>query len=92
MVTYSGVQMSKVHIIMTFLSTQPQPTFTLEPTSLKRWTVKDYHRMSELGILEPNERTKLIAGQITLMAFSEPEPDLFQRTKPDFISDPDNLP
>ncbi len=53
---------------MTPLNTQLQPTFTLEPTSLKRWTVQDYHRMSELGILDPNERTELIAGQITLMA------------------------
>lgn len=37
-------------------------------TRLKRWTVKEYHRMSELGILDINERTELIAGQITLMA------------------------
>lgn len=53
---------------MTPLNTRPNPTFTLEPTYLKRWTVQDYHRMSELGILDPNERTELIAGQITLMA------------------------
>ncbi|MEE3718623.1 Uma2 family endonuclease [Tumidithrix elongata RA019] len=44
------------------------PTFTLEPTNLKRWTVQDYHRMSELGLLNVDERTELIAGQITLMA------------------------
>ncbi|MGB7273099.1 MAG: Uma2 family endonuclease [Geitlerinemataceae cyanobacterium] len=51
---------------MTFLNS---PTsLTLEPTSLKRWVVRDYHQMSEIGILEPNERTELIAGQITLMA------------------------
>lgn len=50
---------------MTPLNTLP---FTLEPTYLKRWTVQDYHRMSELGILDPKERTELIAGQITLMA------------------------
>jgi Uma2 family endonuclease len=53
---------------MTSSNTLPIPTFTLEPTSLKRWTVEDYHRMSELGILNPNERTELIAGHITLMA------------------------
>jgi Uma2 family endonuclease len=47
---------------MTPLNTQ------LKPTSLKRWTVQDYHRMSEVGILDPNERTELIAGHITLMA------------------------
>ncbi len=39
-------------------------TFNLEPTNIKRWTVKIYHRMSELDILDPNERTELIAGQI----------------------------
>lgn len=36
-------------------------------TNLKPWTVQDYRRMSELGILDPNERTELIAGQIVLM-------------------------
>ncbi|MBE9116777.1 Uma2 family endonuclease [Lusitaniella coriacea LEGE 07157] len=41
---------------------------SLEPRSLKHWTVQDYHRMSDFGILDPNERTELIAGQITLMA------------------------
>jgi Uma2 family endonuclease len=35
--------------------------------NLKSWTVQDYHRMSELGILDPTERTELIDGQITLM-------------------------
>ena len=44
------------------------PIFDLEPTAIKRWSVKSYHRMSELDILDPNERTELIAGQITLMA------------------------
>lgn len=53
---------------MTPLNTRPNSTFTLEPTYLKPWTVQDYHRISELGILDPNERTELIAGQITLMA------------------------
>ncbi|MGD2182900.1 Uma2 family endonuclease [Lusitaniella coriacea] len=41
---------------------------SLEPRALKHWTVQDYHRMSDFGILDPNERTELIAGQITLMA------------------------
>ena len=52
---------------MTSLNNQLKPTLTLEPSSLKRWTVQDYHCMSELGILDSNERTELIAGQITLM-------------------------
>lgn len=47
------------------LSSSP---LTLEPTLLKRWTVQDYHRMSEVGILPPDERTELLSGQITLMA------------------------
>jgi Uma2 family endonuclease len=34
---------------------------------LKSWTVQEYHRMAELGILNHDERTELIAGQITLM-------------------------
>ncbi len=38
---------------------------------LKSWTVQEYHRMSELGILNPDERTELIAGQIILMVAKE---------------------
>jgi Uma2 family endonuclease len=34
---------------------------------LKYWTVQEYHLMSDLGILDPNERTELIAGQIVIM-------------------------
>ena len=45
----------------------PQTVITIEPKNLKRWTVKDYHRISELGLLV-DERTELIDGQITLMA------------------------
>ncbi|MBD2328555.1 Uma2 family endonuclease [Alkalinema sp. FACHB-956] len=52
---------------MTLSNTLPSHSFPLEPTVLKRWTVQDYHRMSEVGILAPNERTELIAGHITLM-------------------------
>jgi Uma2 family endonuclease len=52
---------------MTSLTTPPTLTLPLEPTRLKRLTVQDYHRMSDLGILDPDERTELIAGQIVLM-------------------------
>ena len=38
------------------------------PQNIKRWTVEDYHRLSELGLLNANERTELIAGQIIIMA------------------------
>ncbi len=53
---------------MTAIAPLPTLTFTLDPNSLKRWTVQDYHHMSELGILDSNERTELINGQILLMA------------------------
>jgi Uma2 family endonuclease len=53
---------------MTILNKSSTLTFTSEPTTIKRWTVDDYHRMGELGILQPDERTELIAGQIVLMA------------------------
>ena len=33
----------------------------------KYWTVQEYHQMSDLGILDPTERTELIAGQIVIM-------------------------
>jgi Uma2 family endonuclease len=33
----------------------------------KYWTVQEYNLMSDLGILDPTERTELIAGQIILM-------------------------
>jgi hypothetical protein len=52
---------------MTSLTTSPTLALNLELNRLKRLTVQDYHRMSELGILDPGERTELIAGQIVLM-------------------------
>lgn len=53
---------------MTLAKSRPTLTVTLEPQRIKRWSVDDYHRMGELGLLDPNERTELIAGHITLMA------------------------
>ncbi|MDJ0902879.1 MAG: Uma2 family endonuclease [Xenococcus sp. MO_188.B8] len=52
---------------MTSLNNQLKPTLTLEPAFQSLCTVQDYHRMSELGILNSDERTELIAGKITLM-------------------------
>ena len=43
------------------------PITLLSYPQLKSWTVKEYRRLSELGILESAERTELIAGQIILM-------------------------
>ena len=52
---------------MKTVNSVPNLTLTVEPTAVKHWTVSDYHRMSEMGILPPNERTELINGQIVLM-------------------------
>ena len=41
---------------------------SVDPSSIKHWTVEEYARMSELGFFQPSERTELIAGQILLMA------------------------
>ncbi len=53
---------------MTASSTLSNGSLALEPSQLKRWTVRDYHRMGELDLLNANEHTELLAGQITLMA------------------------
>lgn len=37
-------------------------------TNIKYWSVGEYHRINEVGILNPDERTELIAGQIIMMA------------------------
>jgi Uma2 family endonuclease len=52
---------------MKTLNPIPNMALTIEPTTVKCWTVSDYHRMSEMGILGPDERTELINGQIVLM-------------------------
>jgi Uma2 family endonuclease len=49
------------------LQATPHYLANLSSDSLKYWTVQDYDRMSDLGILNPSERTELIAGQIVLM-------------------------
>ncbi len=40
---------------------------TILATNFKYWTVQEYHHMSEVGILDANERTELITGKIVLM-------------------------
>lgn len=39
-----------------------------ELTTIKRWSVHDYRRMGEVGMLGADERTELLDGQITLMS------------------------
>jgi Uma2 family endonuclease len=54
---------------MTMIQTLPSPVAedTILATHFKYWTVKEYHHMSELGILDSSERTELITGKIVLM-------------------------
>ena len=54
---------------MTTLQTLPPTIFEdgILSTNFKYWTVQEYHHMSDVGILDANERTELITGKIVLM-------------------------
>jgi len=41
---------------MQTLKPMPNLTLAVDPTTVKRWTVQDYHRMSEMGILANGNR------------------------------------
>ena len=43
------------------------PSLTFDTRTLKRWSVEEYHRMAESGLLAECDRTELLAGQIILM-------------------------
>ena len=51
---------------MIALKNMPTPVLSSEPT-VKLWTVEEYHQLSNIGILDADGRTELIAGQILLM-------------------------
>jgi Uma2 family endonuclease len=57
----------KVEHLMTTLQTATNFSPVLSLEDLKCWTVQEYYKIIELGIIDPDERTELIAGQITLM-------------------------
>lgn len=48
------------------------------PLNMRLWTVDEYYRMANAGILQSDERVELIAGQVIdlLDDRTEPEPDL----------------
>ena len=50
------------------VTTSSPPEAALGLDNLKRWTVEEYHKLSELGLLASDERTELISGQIIIMA------------------------
>jgi len=50
---------------MTAIASRPKATTTQQ---LKRWTVEEYHKISEHGLLDLDGHTELIAGQIIIMA------------------------
>jgi Uma2 family endonuclease len=52
---------------LTNLDNLPSQVVIESPANLKYWTVQEYYQMSDLGILDPSQRTELIAGQIVLM-------------------------
>ena len=49
---------------MKTLAYSPTLIFTPEAAAFKYWTVKEYRQISELGILDTDDRTELIEGQI----------------------------
>lgn len=64
-------------------------TIAAQPTTTqpKLWTVQDYYRMSDLGILNPEERTELIDGEIFLMAAKNPPHSAITKTISDYLRD-----
>lgn len=49
---------------------------TETPLTLRLFTVHDYHRMAEAGILHPDERVELLEGQV-LLKYTNAEPRLW---------------
>lgn len=56
-------------------------------TRLKLFTVDEYHRMSDKGILLPDERTELLEGEIILMAAKNPPHSAITKRTSDYLAD-----
>ena len=53
---------------MTTSAKAPAPTTPVEPRQTRKFTVDEYYRMAEAGILHHTERVELIEGEIVIMA------------------------
>ena len=53
---------------MTTPTKAPARPETSTPPKSRKFTVDEYYRMAEVGILHPDERVELIDGEVTLMA------------------------
>ena len=51
----------------------------------KLWTVDDYYRLAEAGILDPEERTELIDGQIIIMSAKKPPHSIVNQLAADYL-------
>lgn len=69
-VCFISAPIKSAKIITTCPSTDAMvalPSLPLDAQTLKRWSVDEYHRLAEAGLLAECDRTELLAGQIILM-------------------------
>lgn len=57
----------------------------METTKQKLWTVDEYYRMADAGILDPEERTELIDGQIIVMSAKKPPHSIVNQLAADYL-------
>jgi Uma2 family endonuclease len=54
-------------------------------TTIRRFSVYEYHRMAEVGIIHPEERVELIEGQIIQMAAKNPPHSATTKCASDYL-------